>query len=87
MIRLNSGIACDLGAAEGLWIWTLNEEWMQSKTANPGQMVAVDIDKDGMEELVVAFSGYGLYYHDENNGWQFLNAVVPEDMKPINFYP
>jgi len=32
-------------------------------------------------------SGYGLWYHGETTGWQFLNAVVPEDMKPISFYP
>jgi len=46
-----------------------------------------DIDNDGVEELVVSFSGYGLYYFDEIDGWQFLNAVIPDDMKPINFYP
>jgi len=45
------------------------------------------VDSDGMDELVVAFPGYGLWYYDETNGWQFLNAVIPEDMKPINFYP
>jgi hypothetical protein len=50
-------------------------------------MVAVDIDRDGVEELVVSFTDFGLYYRDETSGWQFLNAVVPEDMKPINFYP
>jgi hypothetical protein len=40
-----------------------------------------------VEELVVSFSGFGLYYFDETIGWQLLNAVVPDDMKPINFYP
>ena len=50
-------------------------------------MTAIDIDNDGVAELVVSFAGYGLWYYDETIGWQFLNAVVPEDMKPINFYP
>jgi hypothetical protein len=25
--------------------------------------------------------------NSETNVWQFLNAVIPMDMKPINFYP
>jgi hypothetical protein len=40
-----------------------------------------------LEELVVSFPGYGLYYFDETDGSQLLNAAVPEEMKPINFYP
>jgi hypothetical protein len=54
---------------------------------NPDKLLAVDIDKDGVEELVVSFSAYGLYYFDEADGWQLLNAVVPVGMRPINFYP
>jgi len=87
MIRQGNGVAVDFGAAYGLWVWSQGGGWQPRNTADPGQMVAVDIDKDGIEELVVAFSGYGLYYFDEADGWQGLNAVVPEDMKPINFYP
>ena len=60
---------------------------MQRNTVDPGQMTAVDIDNDGVEEMVVSFSGYGLYYFDETNGWQLLNTVPPAGMKPINFYP
>jgi len=55
----------------------------QRNAVVPGQMTVVDIDNDGVEELVVSFSGYGLYYFDEIDGWQFLNAVIPDDMKPI----
>jgi hypothetical protein len=87
MIRQGNGIAVDFGAAYGLWVWSQGGGWVQRNTVDPGQMVAVDIDNDGVEELVVSFSGYGLYYFDETNGWQLLNAVVPDDMKPINFYP
>jgi len=87
MIRLGNGIAVDFGAAYGLWVWSQGGGWQQRNTADPGQMTAVDIDNDGLEELVVAFTGYGLYYFDETDGWQFLNAEIPDDMKPINFYP
>ena len=87
MIRLNNGIACDYGAAYGLWVWSQGGGWVQRNTVDPGQMVAVDIDKDGVEELVVSFPGYGLYYRDETSGWHLINDVVPDDMKPINFYP
>ena len=88
MIRLGNGIVCDFGSAYGLWYWTLEGGWGERwNDADLGQMVAVDIDRDGVEELVVSFTDFGLYYRDETSGWQFLNAVVPEDMKPINFYP
>jgi hypothetical protein len=87
MIRQGNGIAVDYGAAYGLWYWDAAGGWVQRNTVDPEQMVAVDIDKDGAEELVVSFSGYGLWYYDETIGWQLLNAVVPDDMKPINFYP
>jgi hypothetical protein len=54
---------------------------------DPEQIVVVDIDNDSVGELVVSFSGYGLYYLDETNGWQRLKTVIPDDMKPLNFYP
>jgi hypothetical protein len=87
MIRQGNGIAVDYGAAYGLWYWTQTGGWVQRNTVDPGQMTAVDIDKDGGDELMVSFSGYGLYYFDETHGWQVLNTVVPLGMRPINFYP
>jgi hypothetical protein len=88
MIRYGNGIVCDFGSAYGLWYWTLEGGWRERwNDADLGQMVAVDIDRDGVEELVVSFTDFGLYYRDETSGWQFLSTVVPEDMKPINFYP
>jgi len=84
MVYFRNGIACDFGASHGLWYWTRDGAWEQWNTADPGQMVAVDIDNDRIKELVVSFSGYGLYYLDATNGWQLLNSVVPSDMKSIN---
>jgi len=68
-------------------MWSQEGGWQRRNTVEPGQMTVVDIDKDGQEELAVSFSGYGLYYFDETYGWQWLNDVVPDDMKPINFHP
>jgi hypothetical protein len=87
MIRQGNGLAVDYGVAYGLWNWSQGGGWVQRNSLDPGQMVAVDIDKDGLEELGVSFNGYGLYYYDETSGWHLLNTVVPVDMKPINFYP
>jgi hypothetical protein len=87
MIRQGNGIAVDFGATHGLWYWDASGSWVQRNTVDPGLMTVVDIDKDGVEELVVSFSGFGLYYFDETIGWQLLNTVVPVGMKPINFYP
>jgi hypothetical protein len=87
MIRQGNGIAVDFGATHGLWYWDASGGWVQRNTVDPGQMTVVDLDNDGVEELVVSFSGFGLYYFDETNGWQLLNTVLPVDMKPINFYP
>ena len=87
MIRHGNGIACDFGAAHGLWIWTMTGGWLQLNDVDPVHMLSVDIDKDGVEQLVVSFFGYGLYYDDEIIGWQPLKDVVPEEMKSINFRP
>jgi len=87
MIRHGNGIACDFGAAHGLWIWTMTGGWLQLNDVDPVQMLSVDIDKDGVEQLVVSFSGYGLYYDDEIIGWLPLKDVVPEEIKSINLRP
>jgi hypothetical protein len=43
----------------------------------------VDLDNDGVEELVTSFAGYSLYKHDRANGWQLLNTVIPDGMVPL----
>jgi predicted nucleic acid-binding protein len=47
----------------------------------------VNWTKDPDPVLVGGGRGYGLYYYDETSGWHLLNTVLPDDMKPINFYP
>ena len=86
MIRMNNGLAFDYGVY-GLWSWTQAGLWQQWNTVEPGQMVAVDIDKDGLEELAVSFTGYGLWIYDPDHGWSQLNTIAPQNMIPIDFFP
>jgi uncharacterized protein YkwD len=84
MIRMGNGIACDYGTAHGLWSWTQAAGWQQVNTVDPGLMVSVDVDNDAQDELVVTFSGYGLWIYDPGNPlalrWKQLNPIVPEAM-------
>jgi len=54
---------------------------------DPMQMAAVDVDSDGLEELVVCFMGYGLYYHNESSAWIRLNTICSENLIPIDLFP
>lgn len=54
---------------------------MQLKAVDPAQMVAVYIDRDVVEELVVSFSSDGLHHVGETSDWRFLNFIFPHDMK------
>jgi len=80
MIRQGNGIACDYGAAYGLYTWSQAGGWQQINPGDPGLMVAVDIDNDQQEELVATFPGYGVYTYDSTSGWQQINPGVPEAM-------
>jgi hypothetical protein len=80
MRALGKGLVLNFGAAYGLWYYDQVGGYAQWNTVPPDDMVAIDIDKDGTEELVATFAGYGLYVHDEATGWSQLNAVIPDDM-------
>ena len=84
MIRMNNGIACDFGASYGLWYWTQTGGWQPWKTADPHQLLAMDIDNDGTEELVASFVSDGLYWRYETGPWMPINAVIPENMIRLN---
>jgi hypothetical protein len=83
MIRLNNGIVFDYGS-NGLGYWTLAGGLQQWSAVNPDKLLAVDVDNDGAEELVVSFNGYGLYWRDETFFWTQLSAVIPENMIRLN---
>ena len=78
-------LVLDFGAPYGLWHYDRekSQPWSQLNTVNPGLMTAADIDKDGQDELIVAFSGYGLYTYDQTNGWTPINTVIPEAVIPF----
>jgi hypothetical protein len=80
MIQKGNGIAANYGAAYGLWVWSQGGGWVQINTVRPDNIMAVDLDKDGTEELVATFAGYGLYVYKQGTGWSMLNAVIPEGM-------
>jgi hypothetical protein len=80
MIRQGNGIAANYGAAYGLWVWSQGGGWLQVNTVPPDNMMAVDLDKDGAEEMVATFAGYGLHVYKQGSGWSLLNAVIPEGM-------
>ena len=73
-------MAVDFGSTYGLYHYDQTNGWTQINTADPGEMVSVDIDNDGQDELAVGFAGYGLYTYDETNGWTQINTVIPECM-------
>jgi parallel beta-helix repeat protein/YD repeat-containing protein len=74
-------LVLDYGTLYGLWHYDQVRLWTRWNTADPGQMVAVDIDNDGQDELVVAFPGYGLYtYEPTTMGWVRINATLPDAM-------
>jgi hypothetical protein len=84
MMRLGSGLIVNSGVTDGLWRYDQVRGWTQLNTVNPDQMLAVDMDNDGMEEVVASFNGYGLYVYKESNGWFQLNSVVPVATIGIN---
>jgi hypothetical protein len=80
-------LVLNFGPAYGLYHYDQAGGWKQWNTINPSQMVTVDLNGGGTDELVAAFPGFSLYTYDSANGRQLLNTVLPVGMKPINFYP
>jgi len=78
MMRLGSGLVVNYGVTYGLWHYDQVRGWTQLDTVNPDQMLAVDMDNDGMEEVIASLSGYGLCLYKETIGWILLNSVIPE---------
>jgi hypothetical protein len=73
-------VVLDFGQPFGLWHYAEERSapWTQLNNVDPGLMIAVDIDNDGTDELVVSFRGHGLYTYDETKGWTLINTVIPQ---------
>jgi hypothetical protein len=74
----------NFGATYGLWYYDQPGGYKQLNTVPRDQMITLDLDKDGTEELVATFAGYGLYVYDQTTGWSMLNAVNPDAMMGAN---
>ncbi len=61
MIKFGNGIAIDFGTAYGLYTFNTADGFTHINTSSPGLMTEADIDSDGIMELFVHFSGYGIY--------------------------
>jgi hypothetical protein len=84
MVPQGKGLALNFGVTYGLWYYDQLGGFVQRNTVAPDQMVSMDLDKDGTEELVATFAGYGLYVYDQANGWSLLNSVSPDAMMGAN---
>ena len=80
-------LVLDYGTLYGLWHYDQVRLWTRWNTADPDKLLAVDIDNDGTDELIASFAGYGLYtYEPTTMGWVRINATLPDNMKPIDFF-
>jgi hypothetical protein len=84
MIRHGNGVACDFGAAHGLWLWDQTGGWKQINSVDPDKMISTDIDGDGKDELIVSFVVYGLYIYDEATRWTGITNAIPQAMIGMN---
>jgi Zn-dependent metalloprotease len=73
-------LVLNFGPGYGLYQYDQAGGWKPWNTANPSQMVTVDLNGDGTDELFAAFPGFGLYTYDSADGWQLINTVIPEFM-------
>jgi hypothetical protein len=79
-----TGLAVDFGAAYGLYGYDSGSGWSVINRADPEQMVPVDIDHDGIDELAVGFAGYGLYIYKHPGNWTKINNLVPQQMAVLH---
>jgi hypothetical protein len=81
MMAFGNALVIDFGTS-GLWLYDGN--WTRLNGNNAVDMVAVDIDDDGQDELVACFESLGMYIYDETNGWSKFNSQMPEQMIVID---
>ena len=75
MLQYNSGIAVAFNS-HGLFTYNTTDSWTQINSIPVTSAVEADIDGDGLCELVVYFTGYGLYIWDGST-WTLNNALLP----------
>ena len=74
-------VVASYGSPYGLWHYDQPGGWSQLHPVAPQQIVVVDIDNDGLDELAAAFPGGGLYTYDLQNDpanrWTPIHPLVP----------
>ena len=85
IIRLGNGLVADFGVAYGLWHYDQERDWRQLNPLKPEQMLAADLDSDGIDELIASFSGCGLCVYKEGNDWSEIGGAHPEDVIPFGY--
>ncbi|MDM8554060.1 hypothetical protein QUF75_04960 [Desulfococcaceae bacterium HSG7] len=61
LIPYNGGLAVDFGS-DGLYRYNQTSGWTRLTSLNPGDMITVDIDEDGYDELAVYFPDEAVLY-------------------------
>ena len=64
----------DFGPSVGLWIWMNHSSWVHLHGLSPSQMVAGDLDANGLDEAVLVFPGFGLWVWSNNALWTHINT-------------
>ena len=81
-------VVASFGSPYGLWHYDQPGGWSQLHPVVPQQIVVVDIDNDGLDELAAAFPGGGLYTYDRQNDpanrWTPIHPMVPNAMIKFN---
>ncbi|MDM8542697.1 hypothetical protein QUF90_16605 [Desulfococcaceae bacterium HSG9] len=78
MIRFGDKLAADRGTG-GLYLYDPTDEWVQITGSEPIEIVTVDFDGDGEDELVGSFVGIGMWFYD-NNVWTNFHDYSPKAM-------
>lgn len=76
-------LAVDFGPGIGLWGYFDHggaTSWRQLHSQSPQRMVAADVNRDGVAELIVSFAGSGLWAYSDHHGWQQWSPYDVLDM-------
>jgi uncharacterized delta-60 repeat protein len=71
-------IVVDFGGI-GLWAWMNDASWLKLNNASPDQVVTGDMDGNGQDDVIAAFSS-GIFVKRNLGGWTQLHNFVPELM-------
>ena len=75
MLQYNRGIAVEF-SPYGLFTYNSADSWTQINSIEVTSAVEADLDADGVCELVVYFTGYGIYIWNGST-WTLNNSLLP----------